>query len=52
MKNIIYIFLNTDEIIDIIKPISPKIKYIGGIKLQQDNQIDPITDVCFYYFLF
>lgn len=45
MKNLIYIFLNTDEIIDIIKPISPKIKYIGGIKLQQNKTITSITSV-------
>ncbi|KAI1697771.1 UDP-glucoronosyl and UDP-glucosyl transferase domain-containing protein [Ditylenchus destructor] len=34
-----FLFLNTDEILDIPKPISPKVKFIGGIAMKKPKEL-------------
>lgn len=34
-----FVFLNTNELLDLAKPISAKIKYIGGIGAQKREEI-------------
>uniref|UniRef100_A0A915D9E5 glucuronosyltransferase n=1 Tax=Ditylenchus dipsaci TaxID=166011 RepID=A0A915D9E5_9BILA len=33
-----YLFLNTNEVLDMPKPISPKVKYVGGIAIGKQGQ--------------
>ena len=38
-----FVFLNTNEFLDLAKPISPKIKFIGGIGMSRKRQ-EKISD--------
>ncbi|KAH7727100.1 UGT-51 protein [Aphelenchoides avenae] len=43
-KRMTYVFLNTDEVLDMPKPSSPKLKYIGGIAVKTPKKLSPQFD--------
>lgn len=47
MRKMTYVFINTNEILDLPKPISTKVQYIGGIALTKPTPLEKVSFLAF-----